>query len=234
MAVKSASMAYLHVPEQTFRKADYFLDSMQVDDGAGYDYFRHRMRGGRAHELPFDQLNRATTPIGLLCRMYLGWKHEKQALAEGVKRLSQDGPRIGQKADAPQDPQRVPQVDPQMGPQGAQMERQHRRFAMLARSSVNMYYNYYATQVMHHYGGEQWTKWNTQMRDFLVATQSTEGHEYGSWFFRGAADMGSGPADMEGGTAGRLYYTSLATMTLEVYYRHMPLYHEMSLRDPFQ
>ena len=46
--------------------------------------------------------------------------------------------------------------------------------------------------------------------------------------------MGSGPDDMEGGTAGRLYYTSLATMTLEVYYRHMPLYHEMSLRDPFQ
>ncbi len=95
------------------------------------------------------------------------------------------------------------------------------------KNHVNMYYNYYATQVMHHYGGEQWTKWNTEMRDFLVATQSTDGHEYGSWFFPDGVDMG-------GGNAGRLYYTSLAAMTLEVYYRHMPLYHEMSLKDPFQ
>ena len=27
--------------------------------------------------------------------------------------------------------------------------------------SDNMYYNYYATQVMRHYGGEYWENWNT-------------------------------------------------------------------------
>ena len=34
-----------------------------------------------------------------------------------------------------------------------------------------MYYNYYATQVLHHYDGELWTKWNAKMRDYLVNSQ---------------------------------------------------------------
>lgn len=78
----------------------------------------------------------------------------------------------------------------------------------------NMYYNYYATQVMLHYGGETWTKWNNVMREQLVSTQKTEGHAEGSW------DL----SDTHGGTGGRLYMTCLCTMTLEVYYRHLPLY----------
>ncbi len=83
-------------------------------------------------------------------------------------------------------------------------------------SGGNMYYNYYATQVMHHYGGDLWKQWNDRMRDQLVATQSHAGHEAGSWFF-GGGDHGSSKG-------GRLYCTALAAMTLEVYYRHMPLY----------
>lgn len=80
----------------------------------------------------------------------------------------------------------------------------------------NMYYNYYATQVMLHYGGEKWQKWNAVMRDHLVNTQIKEGHAAGSWNI----------ADAHGGRAGRLYMTCLCTMTLEVYYRHLPLYGE--------
>ena len=80
----------------------------------------------------------------------------------------------------------------------------------------NMYYNYYATQVMHHYGGEEWKKWNDVMREQLVSSQVTTGHAAGSWNL----------ADPHGKTGGRLYMTCLATMTLEVYYRHLPLYQE--------
>ena len=29
-----------------------------------------------------------------------------------------------------------------------------------------MYYNYYATQVMRHWEGEEWEKWNKVMRDY--------------------------------------------------------------------
>ncbi|MEX0727461.1 MAG: prenyltransferase/squalene oxidase repeat-containing protein [Planctomycetaceae bacterium] len=81
-------------------------------------------------------------------------------------------------------------------------------------STDNIYYNYYATQVMHHYGGDEWNRWNAKMRDHLVDTQIRRGHGRGSW----------DPRDPHAGSGGRLYMTALATMTLEVYYRHLPLY----------
>ncbi|MEX0712307.1 MAG: prenyltransferase/squalene oxidase repeat-containing protein [Pirellulales bacterium] len=87
-------------------------------------------------------------------------------------------------------------------------------------SKDNMYYNYYATQVMHHWGGEPWKLWDSAMRDYLVATQATQGHESGSWFFEGG----------RGAKGGRLYNTAAAIMTLEVYYRHMPLYGRQAIQ----
>jgi hypothetical protein len=92
-------------------------------------------------------------------------------------------------------------------------------------SSTNIYYNYYATQVMHHYGGEGWKMWNQGMRDFLVRSQSKVQHEAGSWYFSDSREGG-------GAKGGRLYCTALATMTLEVYYRHMPLYQEAAFAEP--
>jgi hypothetical protein len=83
----------------------------------------------------------------------------------------------------------------------------------------DMYYNYYATQVMHHWGGEAWNKWNRVMRDHLIETQIREGHATGSW------DV----ADEHGTSGGRLYMTTLCIMTLEVYYRHLPLYQRETL-----
>lgn len=91
-------------------------------------------------------------------------------------------------------------------------------------NTANMYYNYYATQVARQYGGEVWEKWNSKMRDFLVSTQAKEGPAQGSWFFAGGHGAESG---------GRLYNTSLATMVLEVYYRHMPIYQQQATKDEF-
>ena len=75
-----------------------------------------------------------------------------------------------------------------------------------------MYYNYYATQLMFQYGGDPWEKWNSKMRDILVQAQAKEGAAEGSWFFAGGEPGAS--------RGGRLYCTSLATLILEVYYRH--------------
>ena len=99
--------------------------------------------------------------------------------------------------------------------------------ALLSKTGPKMddfYFNYYATQVMRHYGGEEWEKWNTKMRDSLINSQSSVGHEAGSWFSAGN----------HGIDGGRLYSTALATMILEVYYRHMPLYTEKSADDEFE
>jgi len=85
------------------------------------------------------------------------------------------------------------------------------------KESPNIYYWYYGTQVMHHLGGRPWRIWNAKVRQALVESQEKTGHAAGSWDPRGGfASRG-----------GRIYMTSLAVCTLEVYYRHMPLYSEV-------
>lgn len=90
----------------------------------------------------------------------------------------------------------------------------------------DLYYSYYATQVLRHYGGPEWENWNEQLRDELIKQQVPEGsgHSTGSWYT-------GGPHAQSGG---RLCATSLATMILEVYYRHMPLYSEKSSDEDFE
>jgi type IV secretory pathway VirB10-like protein len=89
----------------------------------------------------------------------------------------------------------------------------------------NMYYWYYATQVVHHQGGAAWKEWNAQMRDLLVKTQERTGHQAGSWTPKPAPGR---VYDMRGG---RLYMTALAVCTLEVYYRHLPLYRSVAVEE---
>ncbi len=170
MALKSGHMAYLRVPSSTVRGAYKFLDSVEADSGSQYGYTGPGTGRG------------ATTAIGLLCRMYLGWKQDEPALVRGVQLLGERGP-----------------------------------------STSDMYYNYYATQVMSHMGGPLWEDWNKVMRDELVAAQATAGHERGSWYMN----------SRHGGQGGRVYCTSMATMILEVYYRHMPIYGRQSTQDDF-
>ena len=161
-ALKTGHAAYLRVPPATVKRAYQFLDTVQSDGGAKYGYVD-------------PGAGPATTAIGLLSRMHLGWKKDNPALVRGVKWLSEQGPSKG-----------------------------------------NMYYDYYATQVLRHWEGEEWVKWNHVMRDHLVDSQAQEGHEQGSWHFK----RGGHGADI----GGRLYCTTLATLVLEVYYRHLPIY----------
>ncbi|MDO4629924.1 MAG: hypothetical protein Q4C70_12145 [Planctomycetia bacterium] len=45
----------------------------------------------------------------------------------------------------------------------------------------DIFYNYYATQLLRHYGGEHWKKWHEKMRRQLITTQiKEEGHAKGS------------------------------------------------------
>lgn len=81
-------------------------------------------------------------------------------------------------------------------------------------SASDVYLNYYATQLMFQAEGRLWEDWNTQMRDFLIREQAQYGHEQGSWYFDSALNQ----------VGGRLYTTAMCCMTLEVYYRHMPIY----------
>ncbi len=178
MALKSARMAYLFVPEESFDRARRFLDGVESDREPykfGYLAAPPYTKGGR-ERADGDQDIHATSAIGMLSRMYLGWREDNPILAQGVSWLSREGPST--------------------------------------KAPVDLYYNYYATQVMRHVGGTPWEAWNAQLREFLIDQQQTTGHASGSWFFTNSnSDEG-----------GRLYCTSLAAMILEVYYRHLPIY----------
>ena len=175
-ALKSGYLAELAVPPVVPAKANYFLDSVQLDGGEAYFYERER-----------PEFRPATTAIGLLCRMYLGVDRENEVLGRGVERLAKLGP-----------------------------------------SKTDAYFNYYATQVIFQFtsgNGEVWKKWNTAMRDMLVEMQSAEGEAAGSWA-PGAGDHGRAKG-------GRLYATALHCMTLEVYYRLLPIYQSQAFEEKF-
>lgn len=104
-----------------------------------------------------------------------------------------------------------------------------------AKAVPDMYFYYYATQVVHFFEGEEWKQWNEGtkqkdgtrkggMRDLLIATQVTKpGSNEGSW------DPENG---FIGRQCGRVGTTALCLLTLEVYYRHLPLTKRSSTGDP--
>jgi hypothetical protein len=77
-----------------------------------------------------------------------------------------------------------------------------------------VYQNFYLAQALLQRDHPAWPRWNARNRDQLVTRQASVGHEAGSWFF----------ADPETAPGGRLGHTALAVLTLEVYYRLLPIY----------
>lgn len=76
----------------------------------------------------------------------------------------------------------------------------------------DLYFDYYATRLLHRVGGEGWAAWNAQMKPLLLGAQSRREHETGSWYEE--FDGGHGAT-----VGGRLYCTALAILILEEYYR---------------
>jgi hypothetical protein len=77
------------------------------------------------------------------------------------------------------------------------------------------YYWYYATQVMFHMKGDYWRAWNERLHPMLVDGQVRNGPMAGSW---------DPSVDVWGRRAGRIYQTTMNLLSLEVYYRHLPIY----------
>lgn len=98
----------------------------------------------------------------------------------------------------------------------------------------DMYFYYYATQVVHFFEGDEWKLWNEGakladgtrkggMRDLLISLQDKKaGPNEGSWEPEGG---------FIGRQCGRLGTTAMCLLTLEVYYRHLPLYKRANAGD---
>jgi len=107
MALKSAQMSGLDVPDIAMRKAQRYLDSCCDTANEGYGY-----------------VGVSSTPtmsaVGLLCRQYLqAWGPQNLRLIKGIDNNIKTYP---------------------------------------PGTTKNIYYFYYATQVMHHFGGGAWKK----------------------------------------------------------------------------
>ncbi|MFT7640942.1 MAG: squalene cyclase, partial [Pirellulaceae bacterium] len=81
---------------------------------------------------------------------------------------------------------------------------------------ANYYYWYYGTLSLFQSKSPRWEQWNRQMQTELLSRQRTDGAMAGSW----------NPDSVWGGYGGRAYTTALAALTLEVYYRYLPVYQD--------
>lgn len=184
MALKSAQMARLDVPEEVLRNASRWLDGAQADGGARYAYNplapdTDLEREGRRPNLPM-------TAEGLLMRMYLGWDRNHSALNAGARYLLENLPAHGTSTNPTRD----------------------------------LYYWYYATQVMFQLQGDAWKTWNGRLESLLVTSQAKTGPLAGSW------DPDRPVRDRWAHAGGRIYVTALSLLMLEAPYRHLPLYGE--------
>jgi len=85
----------------------------------------------------------------------------------------------------------------------------------------DFYYLYYGTLAMFQMGGDRWTKWNEALKPVLVNNQckggpmdGTVNDKDGSW----------DPYGGSGKSGGRVFQTAVGALTLEVYYRYLPIY----------
>ncbi|MBU6175184.1 MAG: hypothetical protein KGQ60_15350, partial [Planctomycetes bacterium] len=182
MAFKSAELAGLEVPSTAYIGINRWIENSKSRE-APYLY-RYNWQANS----PTNQHGRVPTPsmtsVGLLIRLYLGWRRDNENMQKGTQWLLGRLPGEG----------------------------------TLQAPMRDTYYWYYATQVMFHVGGEKWKKWYGTLYPLLIRTQVADGEYAGSW------DPMKPIPDAYGEYGGRLYVTTLNLLSLEVYYRHLPIY----------
>ncbi len=83
--------------------------------------------------------------------------------------------------------------------------------------SYNYYFWYYGCLAMHQHQGQTWERWNARLQPILLRAQIDRPNrpdQHGSW----------DPVGQWGSNAGRCVVTAMAALSLEVYYRYLPLY----------
>jgi hypothetical protein len=135
------------------------------------------------------------TAVGMVCRQFMGAPSDSPMLVKGAEFLVKELPNW-QKNQSTGD---------------------------FEAGDYGFYYWYYGTLAMFQMGGEKWGKWNEALKPVLVSNQC-----------RGPLPLGSGAEDRDGSwdpkgqyvdkEAGRVFTTALGALTLEVYYRYLPMY----------
>jgi hypothetical protein len=83
-----------------------------------------------------------------------------------------------------------------------------------SKNRVDYYYWYYGSLAMRQAQGQDWQSWNNKLKPILLRKQILRGNNRGAWE----------PEGKNSKAAGRVVTTALAALSLEVYYRYLPLY----------
>ena len=88
------------------------------------------------------------------------------------------------------------------------------RATPLTVESMDFYYLYYGTLALYQHQGGVWQDWKENMKKVLAELQQHAGPHAGTW----------NPMGPNGHAMGRAVVTAFGTLSLEVYYRILPIY----------
>jgi len=166
MALSSARLAGLRVPEESLRRAESWLHRVGGGEHGGLYGYRNKV--------PLATL----VAEGMFCRQLIGTERGDPRMGESAMYLH----------DTPLD--------------------------LESKTIPVYYYAYYGTLALYQHQGPAWESWNRGMKPALLESQVKLGANKGSWDPRG----------LYANRTGRLVATAMATLSLEVYYRYLPLY----------
>ena len=90
------------------------------------------------------------------------------------------------------------------------------KLAKLSATRVDYYYLYYGTLALYQHQGPIWTEWNDRLKEIIPTLQDKHGANAGSWPAETALSHFK--------STGRAVTTGISTLSLEVYYRLLPMY----------
>lgn len=184
MALQSAKLAGLDIDQQTLQRLRAYLSLSQSQDGQAHLYRYNPYASDTPQQRHGLKPTAVMTSVGLLMRLYTGWKRDRQEMKAGAEYLLRHRPEQGTRENSKRD----------------------------------TYYWYYSTQVMFHMGGEIWEQWHDALYPMLIENQVLDGKYKGSW------DPVTPTPDLWARYGGRLYVTTMNLLSLEVTYRHLPIY----------
>ena len=141
----------------------------------------------------------ALTSVGMLCRIFIGGDEYEEEIRQTAQFLLSKELKGGKPV-----------------PGGAS--------GWLAK---DVYYTYYSALGMFQIGGEAWAAWNAMFRDKVVKLQVRRKLDETGRYVRGSwdpANHGDPKGNAVTNIGGRIYTTTLSILSLEVYYRFLPVY----------
>jgi hypothetical protein len=134
------------------------------------------------------------TGVGMVIRQFIGIQRTEKVMVQGAAILAEE--------------KNLPAWDAKNG-------------KSVIGGAVTFYHWYYGTLAMFQMGGENWRKWNVNLKKTLLPNQckggpmdGSENDKDGSWDLLCRADK----------AGGRAYTTAVGALCLEVYYRYLPMY----------